>query len=43
MKLNNSLHICVTGGAGYIGSHILVDDCSTNERVIKTIKKSYEV
>ncbi len=25
MKLNNSLHICVTGGAGYIGSHIVMN------------------
>ena len=34
MKLNNSLHICVTGGVGYICSHIVMNILeSTNHAV----------
>lgn len=37
MKLNNSLHICITGGAGYIGSHIVMNILENSNHTITII------
>lgn len=37
MKLNNSLHICITGGAGYIGSHIVLNLLDNTNHLITII------
>lgn len=37
MKLNSSLHICVTGGAGYIGSHVVMNILENTNHTITII------